>query len=210
MKAGVGITDLTTGLYMHGAILAALQARHRTGVGQKLDGSLFETQIALLINVGMGWLNLGQEGERWGAQHPSVVPYDAYKTKDLYFVCGAVNDKQFAKLCMLLDKTELAIDERFKNNDARVNNREELSSILNEAFATKTTEEWEKAFEGSTLPYGALNTLEKVFKHPQTHARDMVHEVSFEPSQTGKLKLLGAAILFGCVKTQLILKQGRR
>jgi crotonobetainyl-CoA:carnitine CoA-transferase CaiB-like acyl-CoA transferase len=73
--------------YMHGAIMAALYARQRTGEGQKIDGSLFETQVALLTNVGLSWMNMGVEAERWGAQHPSVVPYDAFPTKDLYFVC---------------------------------------------------------------------------------------------------------------------------
>ena len=80
VKAGIAVTDLSTGLYAHGAVLAALHARERTGVGQKIDASLFETQIALPTHNAMGWLNMGQEGERWGAQHPSVVPYDAFKS----------------------------------------------------------------------------------------------------------------------------------
>jgi succinate---hydroxymethylglutarate CoA-transferase len=80
VKAGIAVTDLSAGLYTHGAILAALHARHRTGLGQKIDASLFETQVALLMHCAMSWLNLGQEGERWGAQHPNVVPYDAFKT----------------------------------------------------------------------------------------------------------------------------------
>lgn len=83
IKAGIAVTDLSTGLYAHGAVLAALHARHRTGVGQKIDASLFETQVALLMHCAMSWLNLGQEGERWGAQHPNVVPYDAFKTVSL-------------------------------------------------------------------------------------------------------------------------------
>ena len=191
VKAGVGITDLTTGLYIHGAILAALNSRNRTGLGQKIDASLFETQVALLINVAMTWLNLGQEGERWGAQHPNVVPYDAFKTKDLYIVCGAVNDKQFRELCTLLGKPELASEERFSKNDARVTNREDLNVILNELFAAKTTDEWLKLFDGTSLPYGAINNMERVFQHPQTKARDMVHEVPFEAAKSGKLSLLG-------------------
>lgn len=191
VKAGVGITDLTTGLYIHGAILAALNSRHQTGLGQKIDASLFETQVALLINVAMSWLNLGVEGERWGAQHPNVVPYDAFKTKDLYIVCGAANDKQFLEFCTLLGKPELARDDRFSNNDARVTNRDELNPIINELFAAKTTDEWLEKFDGTSLPYGAINNMERVFKHPQTKARDMVHEVPFDAHKSGKLSLLG-------------------
>lgn len=88
VKAGIAVTDLSTGLYAHGAVLAALQARERTGVGQKVDASLFETQIALLTHCAMAWLNLGQEGERWGAQHPQVVPYDAFKTVSNFLARG--------------------------------------------------------------------------------------------------------------------------
>lgn len=176
---------------MHGAILAALQARHLTGRGQKLDGSLFETQIALLTQSAVAWLNLGQEGQRWGAQHSSVVPYDAFETKDLYIVCGAVNDKQFLKFCTILGRPELASDERFNDNYTRVMNREELGEILKEIFVTRTTDEWLQDFDGSGLPYGAINTMERVFSHPQTAARDMVVEVPFEPTSSGKLSMLG-------------------
>ena len=139
----------------------------------------------------MSWLNLGVDGERWGAQHPNVVPYDAFKTKDLYIVCGAVNDKQFRELCTLLEKPELADEERFGSNDARVANREELTPIINELFAAKTTDDWLEKFKGTSLPYGAINNMERVFSHPQTKARDMVHEIPFEATKSGKLSLLG-------------------
>ena len=152
IRPGLGLTDLSTGLFMHGAIASALYARERTGVGQRVEGSLFETQVALLINVGLSWLNLNVEAERWGTQHPSVVPYDAFKTKDLYFVCGATNDKQFQKLVQLVGKPELASDPRFVTNPRRVDNREELFDIMNQQFAAKTTDEWLEAFEGSGMP----------------------------------------------------------
>jgi succinate--hydroxymethylglutarate CoA-transferase len=105
---------MCTGLMTHRAIMGALYARERTGRGQRVDASLFETQVALLTNVAMSWLNMGQEAERWGTQHPSVVPYDAFKTKDLYFVCGATNDKQFSILCKQLGLHDLPEDARFK------------------------------------------------------------------------------------------------
>jgi len=192
VRPGLGLTDMTTGLFTHGAILAALYAREKTGRGQKVDASLFETQIALLTNVALAWLNLGQEAERWGTQHPSVVPYDAFKTKDLYFVCGATNDKQFATLCQLLGVESLAQDERFKTNIDRVRNRDELFPLLNGQFATKSTDEWIEAFEGSGMPYAPINTMEKVFSHPQTKARNMVKNIDFSPAKSGNINLLGA------------------
>lgn len=191
VRPGLGLTDLSTGLFMHGAIVSALYARERTGRGQKIDGSLFETQVALLTNVGLSWLNMRVEAERWGTQHPSVVPYDAFKTKDLYFVCGATNDKQFATLVKLLGKPELAEDARFLTNPRRVDNREELFGILNEIFASKTTDEWLLQFEGSGMPYSPVNTMQRVFEHPQTEARDMVMEIPFEPATAGKISLIG-------------------
>ena len=191
VRPGVAVADLSTGLYTHGAIMAALLGRQRTGRGQKIDISLFETQVSLLTNNAMSWLNLGQEAERWGTQHPSVVPYNAWKTKDSYLVLGATNDKEFAILCEQLGQPSLVQDERFSNNGARVRNRDELTDILNDLFAAKTTEEWLEKLEGSGMPYGSVNTMEKVFNHPQTEARNMVEKVAFDAAKSGELSLLG-------------------
>lgn len=191
VRPGLGLTDMCTGLFMHGAILAALHARERTNEGQKLDGSLFETQVSLLTNVALSWLNLGIEAERWGAQHPSVVPYDTFPTRDLYFVCGATNDKQFAQLAKLLGCPDIAEDPRFRTNPDRVENREELYRILHEHFAMETTDTWMERFDGSGMPYAPINTMEKVFNHKQTTARQMVSEIPFAGSKSGSIKLLG-------------------
>lgn len=191
VRPGLGLTDMSTGLFLHGAVLAALYAREKTGRGQKIETSLFEAQVALLINVGMSWLNLGIEAERWGCQHPNVVPYDAFKTKDLYFVCGATNDKQFKILCQLLRLEDLVDDARFKTNSDRVEHRDELFPLLNEVFAQKSTDEWIAAFEGSGMPYAPINTLQRVFDHPQIKARDMVQEMDFEATTSGKIKVIG-------------------
>ena len=191
VRPGLGLTDMCTGLYMHGAIVAALHARERTGEGQQLDGSLFETQVSLLTNVALSWLNLGVEAQRWGAQHPSVVPYDAFATRDSYLVCGATNDKQFAQLVEILGQPELAEDDRFRTNPLRVKNRKELYSIMHRLFAAKTTEEWLELFGKSNMPYAPINTIEQVFNHEQTAARDMVAKVPFRGSKSGSIKLLG-------------------
>ncbi|KAJ5123799.1 uncharacterized protein N7515_007624 [Penicillium bovifimosum] len=190
-RPGLGLTDMSTGLYLHGAILAALYARKNTGQGQKIDASLFESQVSLLSNVAMSWLNAGEHAHRWGTEHPSIVPYQAFKTKDGYLVLGATNNRQFQILCQLLEHLELARDPRFVDNSSRVLNRAELKGILEPIIRAKPTKDWLAVLEGSGMPYGPINTIEEVFSHPQTAARHMVHTLPHEPSVSGQIKVLG-------------------
>lgn len=184
--------DICTGLYLHGAIVSALLARERTGMGQKIDTSLFESTISILANVGMSWLNLGKEARRWGTGHPTIVPYQAFKTKDSYLVVGAVNNRQFQTLCQLLENPRLAQDPRFSTNDARVQNRKALIPLLNDQFVMRTTNKWLEIFHGSGMPYGPINTLENVFSHPQALARKMVVTVRQDETKSGDVKVLGS------------------
>ncbi|KAM3414438.1 hypothetical protein BST61_g9603 [Cercospora zeina] len=201
VRPGIGMIDMATGLYLHGAILTALIARQQTGVGQRVDASLFETQISLLTNVGMSWLNRGIEAERWGVQHPSIAPYNAFKTKDLYLVCGANNDVQFVKFCKLLGQDHLLGDDRFATNRKRVEHRDYLNNIFDEIFASKTTDEWLRIFEESGLAYAPINNMERTFAHPQTKARDMVQELATDLSTEGQVKVIGPAVKFSSTKT---------
>ncbi|KAL1959100.1 hypothetical protein VTO42DRAFT_2887 [Malbranchea cinnamomea] len=195
-KAGVAVADLCTGLFMHGAIMSALHARNRTGKGQKIDGSLFETQLALLTNVAACWLNLGLEGRRWGTEHPSIVPYGSFPTKDSYLIMGATNNRQFVTLSKIVGKPELASDDRFSTNDARVAHRSELNEILHGIFKTKTTDEWLGVFEGSGMPYGPINSIERAFNHAQAHARQMVQTINFDAATDGNFRLPGFPVKF--------------
>ncbi|KAJ6002538.1 fungal-specific transcription factor domain-containing protein [Penicillium sp. IBT 35674x] len=190
VRVGIGMIDMATGLYMHGAILAALQARNQTGQGQRVDASLFETQVSMLTNVGLSWLNLGIEAERWGCQHPSIAPYDAFKTKDLYLVCGATNDGQFSALCKLLGLDSLPLDKKFATNPSRVENRDALTPIFNQVFATKTTAEWMEVFDGTGLPFAPINNMQGTFSHRQTSARHMVAQVPIEAATAGVINLI--------------------
>lgn len=203
IRPGLGLTDMSTGLFLHGAVIAALYARDRTGRGQKVDTSLFESQVALLINVGMSWLNLGVEGERWGTQHPSVVPYDAFKTKDLHFVCGATNEKQWKIFCRLLDIEYLLQDERFMTNSDRVENRDALFPILNDRFKTKTVDEWDLAFQGTGMPYGPINNMERVFSHAQISPRDMVQTITLPSAESGELNIINPPVKFSETRTSI-------
>jgi succinate--hydroxymethylglutarate CoA-transferase len=125
VKVGVAITDLTTGLYTKGAILAALYHREKTGLGQRIDASLLECQIASLANIASNFLVGGQEAKRWGTRHGSIVPYQSFETKDGHIVVGAGNDRQYEKFCVALKRQDL-LDERFATNELRVHRREEL------------------------------------------------------------------------------------
>ena len=193
-KPGVAITDISTGLYCHGAILAALYARTRTGIGQKIDVSLFETQLALLCNIGSNYLIAGQEGRRLGTAHESVVPYQAFKTKDGYFVFGAANDRQFRIASQLLQRPEWADDPRFKTNADRVEHRAILLQSISDIMLTKTTATWTNVFRDARLPGAPINSITEAFSHPQVRSTKMIETV-LHPT-AGEIKLVGLPVKF--------------
>ncbi|KIV96426.1 hypothetical protein PV10_00298 [Exophiala mesophila] len=205
-KPGVAIADLCTGLYSHGAILAALAQRERTGLGTKIEGSLFESSLSLLINVGLASLNLDRHkgaqgrrrGKRLGLGHPNLVPYGGFESKDGRMVyVAANNNRQWQGFCRILGVDGLGQDPRFNTNDGRVEHRAEIDSILQKRFRQKTKDEWMQAFDGSGLPYGAINDVVEAVEHPQSHARNMVVEIQdFEAARDGVLRMLGSAIKF--------------
>ncbi|GJQ67241.1 hypothetical protein Trydic_g8146 [Trypoxylus dichotomus] len=176
VKAGVAVTDITTGLYAHGAILAALIQRNKTGVGQKIDANLLSTQLASLINIGSNYLNAGREAKRWGTAHESIVPYEAFPTKDGYFTIGTGSDKQFEDLCKRIDMPEIANNSKYLTNVLRVKHRIELISLLRSILITKTNAEWTNKFEGATFPCGAVNSLEAAFNDPHVKSIGLIEE----------------------------------
>jgi len=161
-KVGVAMTDLATGLYAHGAIMAALLQRSKTNRGQWIQCNLLSTQIASLINIASNYLNGTKEATRWGSEHESIVPYEAFPTKDGYMTIGTGSDAQFLELIKRMQLSELANDDKFENNTARVKNRVELLQILRNVFKKKTNQEWSVIFEGASFPYGAVNTIREV------------------------------------------------
>jgi succinate---hydroxymethylglutarate CoA-transferase len=196
VRPGVGLVDMATGLYMHGAITAALHARTRTGRGQYISASLFETQISLLINIGTNWLNLGLEGKRFGNAHPSICPYGTYEAKDAWMALGANNDRQFRILCERLGRRDLFEDLRYKTNPQRVEHREILDAEISSMIREKTVDEWIKLLDGSGLAYGPVNTIERAFAHPQIQAREMVQAVHHSALNDEMLFGIGPPVKF--------------
>lgn len=163
-KVGVAMTDLAMGLYAHGAIMAALLQRSKINRGQWIQCNLLSTQVASLINIASNYLNGNKEATRWGSEHESIVPYEAFPTKDGYMTVGAGSDLQFLELIKRLHLPELINNNKFKNNTARVKNRTELLQILRDVFKRKKNQEWSAIFEGASFPYGAVNTIKEVNK----------------------------------------------
>jgi len=193
-RVGVAITDICTGLYAHGAIMAALFERVTTGKGQKIDCNLLSTQVATLANISSNFLNCGTESKRWGTAHESIVPYQAFPTSDSHIILGTGNDKQFFELCKVMDLEHLITDQRFQTNKARVQHRSLLISELTDRFSTKTTSEWLDLFKDCKFPFGPINSVKQAFDHPQVLHNKMVVEMNH--SVEGPIKVVGPAVQY--------------
>ncbi|XP_008111073.2 succinate--hydroxymethylglutarate CoA-transferase isoform X2 [Anolis carolinensis] len=178
VRPGVAMTDLATGLYAYGAIMAALLQRHTTGKGMHIDCNLLSSQVACLTYIASNFLNCKTETKRWGTGHASIVPYQGFKTKDGYIVVGAGNDNQFATVCKILNLTEISHDPKYKNNQQRVLNRKELIGILSARFLEEETTKWLELFEGSGVPYGPINSMKQVFADSQVLHNELVMEMN--------------------------------
>ena len=173
VKVGVAVADVFTGLYATIAILGALAHRDRTGAGQHIDLALLDTQVAVLANQAMNYLVTGVAPQRLGNSHPNIVPYQVFATSDGYIIVAVGNETQFARMCEVIGRPDLASDERFATNAARVNHRGEIVAILHGIFVTRTMRDWLDALERVGVPCGPINTIADVFADPQVQARGL-------------------------------------
>ncbi|TNJ44090.1 CaiB/BaiF CoA-transferase family protein [Phaeobacter sp. B1627] len=193
MKAGVGIADVMCGMYAAVGILSALRHRDLTGEGQQVEVALVDSQIAWLINEGVGYLNTGQLPVRRGNEHPSIMPYGNYQTSDGHVILAVGNDSQFRRFMRFLALEGLADDPRFATNPARLDNRQALTDILIPALRRHSTQTVITAMEAAKVPVGPVQTLDQVFASDQVGARDLV--VTMESNGT-PLRLLGNPLKF--------------
>ncbi|XP_012262574.2 succinate--hydroxymethylglutarate CoA-transferase [Athalia rosae] len=200
-KVGVAMVDIATGLYAHGAIMAALLQRVKNNKGQWIQCDLLSTQVASLINIGSNYLNAGKEASRWGTAHESIVPYEAFPTKNGYISVGAGSDIQFSALLKKMNLEELEGNSKFCTNVDRVKNRIELIGILRSHFQKKTSEEWSEIFEDAPFPNGRINTISQVFDDPHIKDINLVKEMS-HPT-IGKLKVVGPAVSYSYAKNSV-------
>jgi crotonobetainyl-CoA:carnitine CoA-transferase CaiB-like acyl-CoA transferase len=201
-KVGVAVADLFTGMYACTAILAALRHAERTGHGQHIDMALLDTQVAMLANLGANYLVSGEKtGKvpgRAGNAHQNIVPYQVFETapnaaseKD-HFILAVGNDGQFAKMCAVAGRADLAVDTRFIKNADRVRHRAILVPLLEALFKTRSKADWLAALEAAKVPCGAINNLAEVFADPQVQARGMVH--TWQHPLGGDVRLVASPI----------------
>jgi crotonobetainyl-CoA:carnitine CoA-transferase CaiB-like acyl-CoA transferase len=176
MKVGVAVADLLTGLYATVAILAALNERHQSGLGQHIDLALLDVQIATLANQGMNYLASGKAPARSGNAHPNIVPYQAFATSNGHIVVAVGTDVQFARLAAVVGRPELSADPRFVTNAARVRNRAALIPILSERIGRLPKRDLLQALEEQRIPASSINDMHEVFADPQIEARGLVIE----------------------------------
>ena len=177
MKTGVAIADLFTGLYAAVGILAAVQARSVTGLGQHIDLGLFDAQVAMLANQASNYLVSGQAPCRLGNSHPNVVPYCSFRTADGHIVLAIGTDGQFARCCTAMGCSGLAEDERFRTNHGRVQNREALVEALAGIFLARTTAAWQALLDSADVPCAPINRVDQVFSDAQAMARGLKVEI---------------------------------
>lgn len=172
-KVGVAVTDLMTGVYATTAILAALYERQRTGRGRVIDASLFDVQVAMLANQASNQLVGHTNPTRMGNAHPNIVPYQVFPTRDGHMVLAIGNDGQFARFCEAAGHPDVARDERFCTNPARVAHRQTLVPMITDWTLQRDTVEWGALLDRAAVPCAPILDIAQVMEHPHVAARGM-------------------------------------
>jgi crotonobetainyl-CoA:carnitine CoA-transferase CaiB-like acyl-CoA transferase len=186
LKVGVAVVDVLAGYAAATAILGALLERERTGRGAQLEISLLDTALSALVNVAQSALVTGSEPRRFGNAHSSIVPYQTFAAADGDVAVAAANDGLFARLCAALERPELAEDERYRTNDRRVENRDELVAELGAVFATRTSGEWVERLDAAVVPVGKVRGVVEALGDART--------LTVEHPTAGELPLVASPV----------------
>ena len=173
-RVGTSIGDITAGLFTTIGINAALYDRQKTGKGAYIDVSMLDCQIAILENAIARYLSKNEIPEPMGSRHPSIAPFEAFKTKDSYIIIAAGNDKLFTKLCEILEISDISKDENFNTNSKRCENMDKLKKIFEEKLKSKNTKEWIKEMESLKIPCGPIYNIKQAVENDQIKGRNMI------------------------------------
>jgi crotonobetainyl-CoA:carnitine CoA-transferase CaiB-like acyl-CoA transferase len=185
MKVGVAIVDVLAGLNAATAILAALRRRDLTGEGHRVEVSLLDSAFAALVNVGANALLTGEEPQRYGNAHPSIVPYQPFRAADGWIAVAAANDGLYTRLCEAIERPDLAADDRYATNQARVLNREPLIAELQSVLAARSTDDWERLLLAAGVPAGKIRGVGEALRTAPARTRRVHHPTA------GPIELVG-------------------
>src|SRR5919106_2427393 len=194
VRPGLSLGDIAAGLYTAIGVLAALHERERSGLGQMLDVSMLDCQIAVLENAFARYSATGEAPKAIGTRHPSSTPFQAFPTKDGYIVIalGFGLENVWGMFCSLIGHPELLYDPRFETPGLRTKNHADLEPILIDGLKTRTTPEWVAEFEAIDIPCGPLHTIPEAARYPQVQARDMLRDV--ESARGNRLRIANSPI----------------
>ncbi len=199
-RVGTSIGDITAGLFTAIGINAALYDRQKTGKGTFIDVSMLDCQIAILENAIARYLSKNEIPEPMGSRHPSIAPFEAFKTKDSFLIIAAGNDKLFKSLCEVLEIPNIATDEMYKTNSLRSQNINKLKLIIEDKLKHKNTDEWIKVMENLKIPCGPIFNIKQAVENPQIKERNMIVK-SFH-KKIGEFKSAGNPIKMSTYKDE--------
>lgn len=194
VKLGTSAFDIVAGMNCYAAVLAALLQRKETGLGQKVETSLLEGEVAFLANVALEYQLTDKVPGKWGSEHSQLVPYKAFQANDGWLVVAAGYQNQFAAFLGVLGREDLLVDRRYASEADRVVNRDALYAILDDEVAKHSVEGLLGQLEVAKVPCAPVNDLSQVFTHRQVRHRQMLCEV--EHPGYGKLPQVGSAAKF--------------
>jgi formyl-CoA transferase/CoA:oxalate CoA-transferase len=192
MKVGVAVADIAGGMFAAYGIMVALFNKERSKIGQRIDLSLLDSQIAWLTYRAGSYFVSGEIPKPLGSGHPVIVPYQAFKAKDEYFNVAVGNDQLWGKFCRAIGLEKIRDDPKFSTNAMRVKNREKLISIIEKVVGSKKADKWLKLLTAEGVPCGPILDTEQIFRDPQVIHREMVKEITHQ--KAGKIKVTGVPI----------------
>ena len=193
-KMGMSVADVGAGMFGAIGVMMALETRHRTGCGQRVDTSLLEGHMAMLAQFFTRYFSSGEVPGPSGSGALTSPTYRAYQASDQWIVISAFNQRMWKGLCTALDKLEWLDDPRFINPQMRSDNRALMIKLIGAIIITQPLVYWEKRLIENEVPCSPVNTIDKVVQQPQVHARDMVQEMSLEG--LGMMSMAGLPIKF--------------
>lgn len=173
-RLGVAITDMVAGLYCSQGITAALLARERSGLGQRVDIGMLDTTAALLTYQAANWFTTGETPQRIGNRHATIAPYETFTTSDGEIVIAVGNDDIWKRFCPVVGLPDMAANPRFTTNRDRMANYEEMRPPIDRAFRTATNAEWVTRLTAAAVPNGEVRDIGQMLNDPQLAARDMI------------------------------------